>query len=283
MSAPLYDRSDICRTYFFPQVGSPLPRTRDAGPVDLHLGDGARISAWLSRPIPGAPVLLYLHGNGECISDQLDRWPDWAREAGANLLLVDYPGYGQSEGEPTFSSLRETAGAALAHLLRSSEREVPVVVVAGRSVGSIFALDAASRTSSPRVRGLLLESAVADVMRRLDLRVPYEDRGIDRGALRRDVERDFDHRRKMARIRGPVLVLHARHDDLVPCWNGERLAEWAGDRLHRRVLFDRGDHNSIQSVNEAAYRAELTDFVRRATARGGDDDDPLLDRRRNPS
>jgi len=47
----------------------------------------------------------------------------------------------------------------------------------------------------------------------------------------------------------------------MPAWNSEKLAEWAGAKLHRLLLFDEGDHNDIQWVNGEEYLAALTDFV----------------------
>jgi pimeloyl-ACP methyl ester carboxylesterase len=93
------------------------------------------------------------------------------------------------------------------------------------------------------------------------MRVPYEQVGIDRQALHAELDEDFDHQRKMRGIQCPVLVLHTRHDSLVPSWNSERLAEWAGPNLHRLVLFEQGDHNDIQWINADDYLAALVGFI----------------------
>lgn len=262
----LYDRPEVCRTYFFPMPGGPLPAGDHAAPLDLWLPDGTRVGAYGSRPLGGAPMLLYLHGNGECIADQLGHWPGWARRAGANILFVDYPGYATSDGAPTFTSCRQAAAAALAHLLAQPASEVPAVVLMGRSVGTIFALDAAARASSPRVRGLVLESGVAELAPRIDMRLDYARVGIDRAAIHADLAADFDHQAKVRALGVPLLVLHTRHDSLVPSWNSERLAAWAGDSLHRLMLFEAGDHNDIQWVNGEAYVEALAEFVAVAAA-----------------
>jgi pimeloyl-ACP methyl ester carboxylesterase len=256
----LYDRPEICRTYFFPQPSRPLPRAEHAGPLDLHLANGTRIGGYWCRPLADAKTILYLHGNGECIADQLGHWPDWARRARANIFFVDYPGYASSDGEPTFSSCCHAAMAALDHLLAHEVRQVPGVVLIGRSVGSIFALDAASRIRSNRLQGLALESGIADLKPRIDMRVPYPRVGLDRGAVHAQLDEDFDHQRKMQSLDCPVLILHARHDSLVPSWNSERLAEWAAAKLHRLVLFEQGDHNDIQWINGSAYQQHLAEF-----------------------
>jgi len=256
MRDPLYDRPEVCSTYFFPQPGVPLPARAGAGPVALALPDGTPISAYAVRSLDGAPTLLYFHGNGETIADQLGHWPDWAREAGANIFFVDYPGYALSRGDPTFTSCRQAARAALDHLLDQGER----VVLAGRSVGSIFALDAAAARPD-RVAGLMLESGVADLWQRLELRGPWHAVGFDPARFEQEVKRDFDHQAKLSSLGCPILVLHTRQDSLIPCWHAEQLARWAGERLLRLVLFEEGDHNTIQLLNEAAYCAHLGALV----------------------
>ena len=257
----LYDAPQVCATYFFPQPDRPLPQATNAGPLDLHLPDGTRVGCYWSRSLGRAPTILYLHGNGERIADQLDHWPEWARRAGANIFFVDYPGYASSDGEPTFTSCCQAATTALEHLLAQPESEVSGIVLLGRSVGSIFALDAAVREASPRLRGLVLESGIADLKARLDTRVSYEQTGLDRAAIHAQLDEDFDHQKKMRSVRCPVLLLHTRDDSIVPSWNSQMLAEWAGSNLHRLVVFEHGDHNDIQWVNGRKYLGELTEFM----------------------
>jgi len=261
-----YDRPEVCRYYFFPQPGHPLGASDRGAPVALVLGDGTRVGGYWSHPLPAAPTLLYLHGNGERIVDQLSTWPDWARRAGANLLCLDYPGYATSEGTPTFSSCCQAAQAALDFLLGRPIAEVPAVVVVGRSIGSLFALDLVARNPGPRLRGLALESGIADLGLRLAVRVPFDQVAIDRAALEAAVAIDFDQQAKLARVAGPVLVLHTEQDDIVPIWHGERLAEWAGPRLLRFVRLAAGDHNTIQLYNEQTYVDALTELVSAAVA-----------------
>ncbi len=258
----LYDSPEVCRTYFFPQPGGPLPERADAGPVSLRTAAGEARGYW-SRPHAGAPTLLHLHGNGECVSDVLPLWSYWATGLEHNLFLLDYPGYGESEGTPCFTSCREAAHAALAFLLE--QPAVPWVAIVGRSLGSLFALDlAAGHADSSRVRALVLESAIADLKQRLALRVAYEAVGLDRAALERELDEDWDAQAKLARVRCPVLVLHCRQDSLIPVDHAERLARWAGERLHALQLFAEGDHNTIHVENAAEYHAALRAFLPRA-------------------
>ena len=109
----IYDRPEISAAYFFPRPCDPLPSTARAAPVDLCSDDGTRIGAYWCRPLDGAPTVLYFHGNGEIIADQLEHWPAWAEAAGANIFFVDYPGYATSDGSPSLTGCCRAAAAAL--------------------------------------------------------------------------------------------------------------------------------------------------------------------------
>ncbi|MGE9289708.1 MAG: hypothetical protein ACQKBT_01880, partial [Puniceicoccales bacterium] len=54
---------------------------------------------------PNAPTLFYLHGNGEDLGTNADRFA-WFLDQGYSLIALDYPGYGQSSGTPTGDSVR---------------------------------------------------------------------------------------------------------------------------------------------------------------------------------
>jgi pimeloyl-ACP methyl ester carboxylesterase len=259
----LYDGHDVTTgRLFFPRRTPPL-RGAQIKNIDLALPGGETVRACWIQQRQHAPTLLYLYGNGETAADQLAHWPAWARRAGCNLMLVDYPGYGASPGAPTLTGCSQSAQAALDHLLRQPAADVPAVVVMGRSLGSVFALDAAASCRDRRLCGLVLESGIADLARRLEPRLA----GVQperAKAILDQTRRDFDHREKMSRVTCPVLVLHTRRDTIVPAWNGQQLAGWAGAR-GQLVLFEQGDHNTIQTLNAESYQRALGEFIRKVT------------------
>ena len=72
--------------------------------------------AWFMPPLKRSqgerrPLVIFLHGNGEVI-DYLPEQVEGFRELGMGVLLVEYPGYGRSSGNPTESSITRTAVAA---------------------------------------------------------------------------------------------------------------------------------------------------------------------------
>jgi pimeloyl-ACP methyl ester carboxylesterase len=250
------DHPTLNRRYFFPRPAAFRdPTWIDAGDAQLacafHQVDGADLT------------VVHFHGNGEVVRDWLEEGlPDRFAALGASLLLAEYRGYGLSTGEPALGRMLDDVEA----VIRAADQPPERVVLFGRSVGSLFAIHGAARF--PEVAGLVLESAIADPLERLLLRVDPAELDLSPEAFAAEVAARLDHRAMMAAYRGPVLVLHALFDDLVPVTHGERLAAWAGGEA-TTCLFRRGHHNTILSENEGAYFDAVAAFLAKVRARLG--------------
>lgn len=181
---------------------------------------GNRVETWLLRPIPAGvvargPAALWFHGNGELIDD----WPELlgdVRRLGLTVLLVEFPGYGRSSGEPTEATITEAAIAAYDFLVTRHDVDPARIVAFGRSLGAGAACAVAKHRP---VAALVLHSAFTSVR-------PFAKRYFVPGFLARDV---FDNRRVVEAYGGPVLVLHGRRDEVVPYPHGAELARAARD------------------------------------------------------
>ena len=246
--AGLLDHPLIAERYFFPRRDPPRSR------LDVDAGD-AWLACALHRADPEGHTVVHFHGNGEVAADWQDGFDGALRAMGWDLLLAEYRGYGGSTGEPRLGRMLDDVGPIL-EVAGPPGR----LVIFGRSVGSLFALEAVARC--PGVAGLILESAIADPLERLLLRVDPGELDVSLAAFRSAVEARLDHRARIGAYRGPVLILHSRHDGLVEVEHAERLAAWAGGPVTLRV-FEEGDHNSILAVNQAAYLEAIGSFLAR--------------------
>jgi pimeloyl-ACP methyl ester carboxylesterase len=240
--------------YFFPAY-APLP---DATRVPI---EGGALTCWRSAPADARPVLVHFHGNGELVHHwQEGPLADAVRAAGWTLFLAEYRGYGGSSGQPRLLTMLDDTPAILDAVGVAPER----IVVFGRSVGSIFAVDWVRRY--PQTAGLVLESGIFDVHERLALRVrPHEVGAHDAAHFKRSCDARFDHGAVLSSYGSPSLILHAEHDDLVEISHAERSADAAMAATF--VRFARGDHNSILAANQDAYQAALTRYLRQIAAR----------------
>jgi len=185
---------------------------------------GAHTEAWLLPPRAGSgPLIVYAHGNGELIDHWVEAFEP-ARARGAAALLVEYPGYGRSSGEPSARSIGAVMQAAYDFALQQRGFAGRPVVGWGRSLGggAVCSL-ARSRT----LNALVLESTFTSVTQMARLF------GIP-GWLAPYVVRDhFDNLRVVRSFGGPILVLHGEHDEIVPAAHAQTLAQVGnGVELH---------------------------------------------------
>jgi hypothetical protein len=244
--ADLLDHPLIAERYFFPRRSRPRSR------LDVEVGD-AVLACALHRADPEGHAVVHFHGNGEVVADWQEGFDDFIGRLGWDLLLAEYRGYGASTGEPQLGRMLDDVEP----ILRAAGPPGKLVVF-GRSVGSIFALEAVARF--PGVAGLVLESAIADPLERLLLRVEPRELGVDADTFEAEVAARLDHRAKIGGYRGPVLILHTRHDGLIHPSHAERLAAWAAGPV-TRLIFDDGDHNSILVENEERYLEAVAGFL----------------------
>jgi fermentation-respiration switch protein FrsA (DUF1100 family) len=227
------------RAVLFPRGALPAapadPARAGAEPLWLEAG-GRRTEAWWlpgRGPAGPGPLLLHAHGNGELIDHWLDAFEP-ARARGVSVLLVEYPGYGRSEGAPSERSIRETLVAAYDRAAARRDVDPRRIVGWGRSLGG-GAVCALARERA--LAALVLESTFTSV-RSLAARFgvpgflvrdPFDNvslvRGFGRPLLLLHGERDgiiaVDHARSLhAAAPGSVLrVLPCGHNDCSPPWS----------------------------------------------------------------
>lgn len=256
MKADLLDHPLIGERYFFPRRG----HLND--PFWVDCGD-ARLACHYHQVDPSARTLIHFHGNGEIVDDYLGDFVSLVGRMGCNCLLVEFRGYGLSGGRPALGRML----ADVPPVIRALGQPAEQLIFFGRSVGSIFAIEAATRY--PEASGLILESGVADVLERLLLRVDPAELGTTREQLAQAVADRLDHRQKLARYQGPVLVMHTLNDGLVDVSHGRRLYQWAQGRKRLQV-FPRGNHNDIMFENAREYFRLLAEFIAGLGHAGGD-------------
>jgi fermentation-respiration switch protein FrsA (DUF1100 family) len=239
----------IDRVIFQPTPGedfTPAQLGITAEDVFLRSGGDVRIHAyWL--PAPGADrAFLFLHGNAGNASHRLPNAAALQR-LGAHVLLLDYRGYGKSDGRPSEKGAYADARAALAHV--TGTREVPEerVVVFGRSLGGAVAVDLARGRP---LAGLILESTFTSVA---DMAGGLKPFAVLAG-------RPFDSAAKIAEVRCPLLFFHGDADGIVPHTLGRRLFERAPEPKAFETLRGAG-HNDTVEVGGAAYFERIRRFL----------------------
>jgi fermentation-respiration switch protein FrsA (DUF1100 family) len=243
----------------FPAPRGSLPDPQDVvgegERVELHMRDGTRLVGWYLPPhAPRArkathPGMLWFYGNGETIGAI---WPiirDF-RPAGAGLLVIDYPGYGASDGRTTEDGLYEAADLAYGALAARPEIDRRRIYVYGRSLGSAPATHLAA---SADVAGLILESPFTSARDMAARHYRIFPTFLVRLRL--------DNLSRIQRSHCPVLVFHGTVDMIAPVEMGRRLAA-AASGPGEFVAIEGAGHNETYDIGGTAYREKLANFVR---------------------
>jgi uncharacterized protein len=125
------------RLIFLPPefVNSTPPAAADLPFEDLHIPVDAatQIHAWwIPAGQPSPAVILFFHGNGYALESEADLEAPMLHQTGANLLAVDYRGYGSSSSlHPDGPSTEADAQAALRYLIEQRQVKPSDIWIAG--------------------------------------------------------------------------------------------------------------------------------------------------------
>ena len=242
------------RLLFFPQplTGDPV-KDNPSGTVEevsLVMADQVRLHGWMvqservmanDRP---APVLIYFGGNAEEIS-----WltSTAGQYAGWSLLLVNYRGYGKSEGKPGEAEL--FADALQIYDYAVGRAAGGRVAVMGRSLGSGVAVYLAAQRP---LAGVILVSPYDSIESVAKGIYPYLPVSMM-------LKHRFDSIARAPAIKLPLLCLVASADGVVARPHSERLyAAWGGVKQWREI--GPADHASI--ADKPDYWQAIAAFLR---------------------
>lgn len=244
------------RMVFLPNMpGRALIATpQDAGfsfeEVSIATSDGLQLHGWFVPAEQSKATVLFLHGNAGNISHRLDSIAIF-RELGLDTLIIDYRGYGQSEGNPGEQGTYLDAQAAWDYLVSSRGIAPEKIVIFGRSLGGAIAAWLAAENTAAAVIIESCFSSALDMARRLYPFMPAKL--ITR--LKYPVS-DY-----VGRLKIPLLVIHSHDDEIIPFSMGQAIFEAAAEP--KAMLELTGDHNDGFLLNRDRYVAELQDFIDR--------------------
>lgn len=237
---------------FFPvplAADHPLARAPDVHERTVDV-PGARLSV-LHLQRPGARgVVFFLHGN----AGNLQGWfsdADLYRDAGFDLVMPDYRGFGKSTGRITSAQeLREDVRAVWSQV--APQYRGRKVVLYGRSLGTGLAADLAQELSA-RGQAPDLTVLVSPYTSFRALAAEFYP-WVPGALLRYPLETE----KHLPGIGGPVLLVHAEQDRLIGAHHAQRLRQVLPSS--RLLVVPAADHNDLHQ--SPVYRRELQRALR---------------------
>ncbi|MFA6972972.1 MAG: alpha/beta hydrolase [Gallionella sp.] len=238
---------------FYPQTGRELVATPAQVGLpyeDIHLktADEVHLHGWYIPAPDSRGAVLFLHGNAGNISHRLDSL-QMLHRLGYSTLIIDYRGYGNSDGKPTEQGTYLDAEAAWRYL--TEQRHVPSCRIAlfGESLGGAVAAWLAVRENPA---ALVISSSFTSVPDLGQQLYPYFP-------VRWLTRIRYDTRENLRLTTVPVLVAHSPDDDIIPFEHGRAL--FAAANSPKQFLELAGGHNDGFIFMRASWIKVLGDFL----------------------
>ncbi|MDF5720687.1 MAG: alpha/beta fold hydrolase [Rhizonema sp. PD37] len=207
---------------------------------------------WIEASSPNAKVVLYLHGNGINIGANVER-ANRFHKLGFSVLLIDYRGYGRSEGGfPQETSVYQDAEAIWNYLI---QLHIPPnqIFIYGHSLGGAIAINLA--LEHPDAAGLIVESSFTSIRELITYRNNFWMFPVDLILIQR-----FESIKKVPNLKMPVLFIHGMADFIVPTNMSQSLYDLAHEP--KKLLFVPGaGHNNVAELEPVKYQQVIQSFV----------------------
>lgn len=256
MVHPLLDQRDILQVLFHPKPDTTgKPRSPNIHLIDVEVEPRLFLRGRLYPAASNSPAILFFHGNGE-IAAEYDSIAKIFTVLGITMMVIDYRGYGKSDGTSTASNLLADAlkvFAAFGKILTAHQLFPQRLYVMGRSLGTVPAIAVADRAQD-KLAGLIIDSGFADTFALLK-RLSWRGRGNE------DERLGFGNTEKISRISIPTLIIHGEKDSLIPLQQGEKLYNSCAAPNKQLIRIKNAGHNTLIRMGMWQYFEAIQKFV----------------------
>ena len=216
--------------------------------VEFVTEDNIKLHGWFIPNKNAKGTVLFFHGNAGNISHRLDSIAIFHRLE-LNVFIIDYRGYGQSEGKITEKGTYRDAEAAWNYLNQTQGISENKIIIFGRSLGASIAGWLASKHTPA---ALIIESGFTSVASMGQRFYPFLP-------VRWLTYIKYDTKQYVKDISCPILVAHSKNDEIIPYLEGREIFEAAPEP--KQFLEMRGGHNDGFMVSGSTYIEGLRSFI----------------------
>lgn len=226
---------------------------------------GHKLRGWLFEAEGAQKSILFCMGNAGNISLMLP-YAKILQDAGFEVLLFDYQGFGNSEGAAGIHSLLSDSLAAFDFLVDSRGRKPQDIGIFGVSLGSVLALTVAAEKQAGAVA---VEDAFIpnEQIDHLSKRFIRKDNTVAKFALasvKALLLGRVDPLRNVKRLKSPVFFLHGVNDRLLPPSGTLRIANACAGPKRVWLMEATGHAPESLEVNDHEYSSQLQSFFKDA-------------------
>lgn len=197
--------------------------------IFLTTTDHIRLNGWLVKALKAQGTILFFHGNAGNIGNRLEKIALFYT-LNYHVFIIDYRGYGKSEGRPSEVGIYRDAVAAFDYLASRQDIDPKRIVAYGESLGGSVAVDLVTRRP---LTGLILDSTFPSAVDMAQVVYPFIPSFL--------LKTKLDSFKKIRTLKIPKLFIHSAEDEIVPFALGKKLFEAAPEPKAFLTTF--GTHN----------------------------------------
>lgn len=264
---------------YFPEIGG-IPRRPASNPrgyrspseysipFESHMikcEDGVFVHSWLllhpNSKLERKPTIIFFHGNAGNIGLRLPNAREMYSRLNANILMVEYRGYGDSDSvKPTEQGIKLDSEAALEFIMSHKDIDEQRIFCFGRSLGGAVAFHLAgyAEKSNIPLAGIVLENTFLSISKMVDAIMPVV------APLKFLVLcMDWGNERIAPKVKTPVLYLAGDNDELVPHDHMQKLFAYSklSSNYPQMHIIKGGTHNDSWMVGGGEYFVKFKAFM----------------------
>ncbi len=240
---------------FFPDYpgrfeGDWHPRTLPVEDVWLKAADGTKLHAWWIPNKDAKYTFLAFHGNASNIANRASAY-EFLHSTPANVLALEYRGYGHSEGKPSEAGMYLDSQAAHQYLVDVKRIDPKAIISFGQSLGTAVAANLASQLP---VGAVVLEApfpSASVLARKMFWFLP---------GIQFFVHGQLNTAARLQHTGAPLLVVHCTQDPVIPFEFGQTVYNRAPEPK-RFLRIETLCHEEASSIAPREYRAALDEFL----------------------
>ena len=190
--------------------------------IVLKSADGKDIHHVLIKPQANSKATIFVfHGSGSKVSNWMKLLEPLV-ENGYQIFLMEYRGFGNSEGDASHKNVAADANRAFLYLISREDVKNKPLVIMGQSYGGQLAINVAARYPE-HVDALVTEGAFTS-FRSIAV---YTTPAIGKPFTWTFFRNPYSSAELIKEASMPKLIIHSREDDVVPFFMGEELFDIA--------------------------------------------------------
>lgn len=212
-----------------------IPVLSSKAQADSFLSSGGiKISYIRIKGDEKLPIIVFCHGNeGNMTRNDNQDKIKFLVAHGYEVFMLDYRGFGKSSGEPDEKGIYSDLDTFISYL--NTQYKIPKnkIVLWGHSMGSAVVIDEASKRN---FKGVIVEGAFTSIEDMKNYRIALKRNGNPVHLFVRDyifnhmpITQKLSSKDKIAKIKSPMLIIHAINDEMIPVEMGKKLAKLKPD------------------------------------------------------